>query len=645
MSTADAVGVGARGAGPASGPSTAAGGRRVVEAAIGSGRDALLRMQDSAGWWKGELETNVTMDAEDLLLRQFLGIRTDRQTAATATWVRANQREDGSWATFYGGPADLSTTAEAYLALRLAGDPVDAAHMRAAAEVVRDAGGLERSRVFTRIWLALFGLWRWADLPVLPPELLLLPRWAPLNIYDFGSWARGTVVPLTVVGHHRPVRPIPVTLDELRTGVTVPVRRDVTSWAGRFQLLDDALHRYERRPLRALRQLALDRAEQWIVARQESDGCWGGIQPPWVYSLMALHLQGYALDHPVMAAGIAGLDGFTIEDDRGRRLEACQSPVWDTCLAVQALADAGAAPDDPAMVRAGRWLVDQEVRVPGDWSVRRPRLAPGGWAFEFANVHYPDVDDTAEVVLALRRAAVDDRGSVARALDWIEGMQCADGGWGAFDVDNTRELCRQLPFCDFGELIDPPSADVTAHAVEVLVACGRTGGAVDRGVAWLLAAQEADGSWFGRWGVNHVYGTGAVVPALVAAGMAPTHPALERACAWLAAHQNADGGWGEDLRSYRDPAWRGRGASTPSQTAWALLALLACRRSGSTVEGGVRWLCDTQQADGTWDEPWFTGTGFPGDFSINYHLYRQVFPLMALGRFARGASAVGEATP
>ena len=640
-----AGGVGVRVAGPSGGPSTTAGGRRAVEVAIASGRDALLRMQDSAGWWKGELETNVTMDAEDLLLRQFLGIRTERQTAATAMWVRANQREDGSWATFYGGPADLSTTAEAYLALRLAGDPVDAAHMRAAAEVVRDAGGLERSRVFTRIWLALFGLWRWADLPVLPPELLLLPRWAPLNIYDFGSWARGTVVPLTVVGHHRPVRPIPVTLDELRTGVTVPVRRDVTSWAGRFQLLDDALHRYERRPLRALRQLALDRAEQWIVARQEADGCWGGIQPPWVYSLMALHLQGYALDHPVMAAGIAGLDGFTIEDDRGRRLEACQSPVWDTCLAVQALADAGAAADDPAMVRAGHWLVDQEVRVPGDWSVRRPRLAPGGWAFEFANVHYPDVDDTAEVVLALRRAAVDDRGSVARALDWIEGMQCVDGGWGAFDVDNTRDLCRQLPFCDFGELIDPPSADVTAHAVEVLVACGRTGVAVDRGVAWLLAAQEADGSWFGRWGVNHVYGTGAVVPALVAAGLAPTHPALVRACSWLAAHQNADGGWGEDLRSYREPAWRGRGASTPSQTAWALLALLACGRRDGPVESGVRWLCDTQQADGTWDEPWFTGTGFPGDFSINYHLYRQVFPLMALGRFARGAPVAGEAIP
>ena len=607
-----------------------------AEQALARARDALVSMQDPAGWWKGELETNVTMDAEDLLLRQFLGIRTEHQTAATATWVRANQRDDGTWATFYGGPADLSTTAEAYLALRLAGDPVDAAHMRSAAAFVRDAGGLERSRVFTRIWLALFGIWRWDDLPVLPPELMLLPSWAPLNIYDFGSWARGTVVPLTVVGHHRPVRPIPVSLDELRTGATIGATRSVTSWAGRFQLLDDLLHRYERHPVASLRRLALARAEQWIVARQEADGGWGGIQPPWVYSIMALHLQGYPLDHPVIAAALAGLDGFTIHDERGRRLEACQSPVWDTCLAVQALAEAGADPGDDAMVRAGTWLVDQEVRVPGDWSVRRPELAPGGWAFEFANVHYPDVDDTAEVVLALRHSAVDDRGSIARALDWVEGMQCRDGGWGAFDVDNTRSLCRELPFCDFGELIDPPSADVTAHAIEVLTACGRTGPAVDRGVAWLLRAQEADGSWFGRWGANHVYGTGAVVPALVAAGLPSDHRSLRRAIAWLVDHQNDDGGWGEDLRSYDDDAWRGRGASTASQTAWALLALVACGVDDDTTRGGVQWLCDTQRPDGTWDEPQFTGTGFPGDFYINYHLYRQVFPVMALGRFLRG---------
>lgn len=623
-----------------------------VSSALDRGCRALRRAQDPAGWWKGELETNVTMDAEDLLLRQFLGITSPSKLEASARWVRANQRPDGTWANFYGGPGDLSTTVEAYVALRLAGDEVDAPHMRRAAGFVRRMGGVERSRVFTRIWLALFGLWEWDDLPVLPPELMLLPSWCPLNVYDFGSWARATVVPLTIVGHHRPVRPIGFGIEELH-GAPPPRRarrdlRSMTSWAGCFESLDALLHRYERRPLRWLRSLALGRAEQWIVARQEADGGWGGIQPPWVYAIMALHLQGYSLTHPVMVAALAGLDAFTIEDERGRRLEACQSPVWDTALALQALADAGAEPGDPALVAGARWLVDQEVRVPGDWSVRRPTLLPGGWAFEFANVHYPDVDDTAEVALALRRAMVDDDGSIDRGLRWMEGMQSADGGWGAFDADNTRALCRALPFCDFGELIDPPSADVTAHAVEALATFGRRGAALERGVAWLLDAQEADGSWFGRWGANHVYGTGAVVPALVAAGLPPSHPSLVRAASWLVAHQHDDGGWGEDLRSYRDPAWRGRGASTASQTAWALMALLACGGHDEAVQRAVTWLCATQDAEGTWDEPWFTGTGFPGDFFINYHLYRQVFPVMALGRYWTGSGprpgAAAEAT-
>ncbi len=604
--------------------------------------EALLSLQDGTGWWKGELETNVTMDAEDLFVRQFLGIRTDAQTAATAKWIRANQREDGTWGNFHGGPADLSTTFEAYVALKLAGDPPDAAHMRRAAEFVRDMGGLERARVFTKLWMSLFGKWSWEDVPVLPPELVLLPPWVPLNIYDFGCWARQTVVALTVVGAYRPVRPMPVDLDELRTGLPpLPLRSPLT-WAGLFQRADRVLHRYERRPLRAVRSIALREAERWIIERQEADGGWGGIQPPWVYSMMALDLRGYAIDHPVMRAALEGLDGFTIEDERGRRLEACQSPVWDTALAVVGLADAGLSADHPAIDRAARWLAAEEITVDGDWKVRRPDLAPGGWAFEFANARYPDVDDTAEVVLALRRTRVRDDGVVDRGAAWVEGMQCADGGWAAFDVDNTRALCRELPFCDFGELIDPPSADVTAHVVEMLAALGRTGPALDRGVAWLLDAQEADGSWFGRWGANYVYGTGAVVPALVAAGLHPSHPAIRRAVGWLEAHQNDDGGWGEDLRSYDDRAWAGRGASTASQTAWALLALLAAgRRDGEAVGRGVGFLAATQCDDGTWDEPWFTGTGFPGDFYINYHLYRLVFPVCALGRYVHGGGPHG----
>jgi squalene-hopene/tetraprenyl-beta-curcumene cyclase len=604
--------------------------------ALAAAVDALWALQHPEGFWKGELETNVSMDAEDLLLRQFLGIRTDEETAAAAAWIRSQQREDGTWANFFGGPPELSTTVEAYVALRLAGDPIDAPHMARAAQFVRGAGGVEATRVFTRIWLALFGLWSWDDLPVMPPEIVLLPPFVPLNVYDFACWARQTVVSLSVVNAFRPVRDIPITLDELFSGVTVAPRPRRGSWAARFGTLDRVLHRYERRPIGPLRTLALRRAERWILHRQEGDGSWGGIQPPWVYSLMALSLLGYPNDHPVMRAGLAGLDGFIIDDDRGRRLEACQSPVWDTALAVVALADAGVEREDAGLARACRWLLDEEITVRGDWSIRRPALAPGGWAFEFANDHYPDIDDTAEVVLALDRVLSGDRGAIGRGVDWVLGMQCEDGGWAAFDVDNVQALCRELPFCDFGELIDPPSADVTAHVVEMLAMLGHATPAMERGVEWLLGAQEPDGSWFGRWGANYVYGTGAAVPALVVAGVAPEHRAVRRAVSWLEAHQNEDGGWGEDLRSYDDPAQRGRGPSTASQTAWALLALLAAGERGPATAAGVGFLVDTQRQDGTWDEPWYTGTGFPGDFYINYHLYRMVFPVSALGRYVRG---------
>jgi squalene-hopene/tetraprenyl-beta-curcumene cyclase len=326
-----------------------------------------------------------------------------------------------------------------------------------------------------------------------------------------------------------------------------------------------------------------------------------------------------------------------------RRLEACQSPVWDTALAVIALADAGVGGEDPAMVRAVDWLLREEIRVRGDWAVRRPDLLPAGWAFEFANDNYPDIDDTAEVVMALRRVARDHpepervEAAIARALAWLVGMQSADGGWGAFDADNTRTLCRELPFCDFGEVIDPPSADVTAHVVEMLAGEGLADDdPAQRGVSWLLREQEADGSWFGRWGVNHVYGTCAVLPALEAVGIRGDDPRVRRAVEWLRSVQNEDGGWGEDCRSYVDRSWIGRGESTASQTAWALIALHAGGHPrDEMVERGLGFLAATQRGDGTWDEPYYTGTGFPGDFYINYHLYRLVFPVMAMGRWLR----------
>ncbi|MET9803623.1 squalene--hopene cyclase [Streptomyces sp. NPDC006368] len=612
----------------------------------------LLGRQDAEGWWKGDLETNVTMDAEDLLLRQFLGIQDETITRATARYIRGEQRGDGTWATFHGGPGELSATVEAYVALRLAGDRPDEPHMARAAAWVREQGGVAACRVFTRIWLALFGWWKWEDLPELPPELIHLPPWFPLNIYDFGQWARQTIVPLTIVSAKRPVRPAPFSLDELHSDPRRPnpprPLAPANTWDGVFQRLDKVLHAYHRVAPRRLRGAAMNAAARWIIERQENDGCWGGIQPPAVYSLIALRLLGYDLNHPVMRAGLESLDRFAVwRDDGTRMIEACQSPVWDTCLATIALADAGLPPDHPALVKAADWMLGEQIVRPGDWSVRRPGLTPGGWAFEFHNDTYPDIDDTAEVILALRRVRHPDPerldAAVLRGARWTLGMQSANGAWAAFDADNTSSLPNRLPFCDFGEVIDPPSADVTAHVVEMLACEGKAHHPrTRRGIEWLLAEQEANGAWFGRWGVNYVYGTGSVVPALTAAGLPGSHPAIRRAVAWLESVQNDDGGWGEDLRSYREQEWAGRGASTPSQTAWALMALLAAgERESMVVERGILWLARTQAQDGSWDEPYFTGTGFPWDFSINYHLYRQVFPLTALGRYVNGEPSVG----
>lgn len=610
--------------------------------AIERARRHLLALQDAEGWWKGELESNVTIEAEDLFLRRYLGILDPDVAERTARWIRSRQRADGTWANFQGGPPELSTTTEAYAALRLAGDRPEDPYMQRAAGWVRAHGGVEATRVFTRIWLALNGWWAWDDLPAMPPEVMWLPKWSPLTIYDLACWARQTCVALTVVRSRQPVRPAPFPIDELRTYRTPPTDYSLRTWGGRFAQLDRLLRWYEQRPVGWLREAALSRAERWIVRRQERDGSWGGIQPPWVNSILALTLRGYPLEHPVISRALEGLDRFTIDDGHVRRLEACQSPVWDTALAVVALADAGVPGDAAPLVRAADWLLDQEVRVRGDWAMRRPDLGAGGWAFEFANVNYPDVDDTAKVGVALQRIDHPEPGKVdaalVRARAWIEGMQSRNGGWGAFDADNTKTLLREPMFCDFGEVIDPPSADVTARALHFLAGedALRTA-AARRGLAWLRAEQETDGSWFGRWGANHIYGLSVVVPALTAAGVAASDPALRRAAAWLEAHQNADGGWGEDLRSYDDPAWIGRGASTASQTAWALIALLETDAESPAVQRGVEYLIRAQRGDGAWDEDLYTGTGFPGAFYIRYHLYRLVFPLMALGRYAKKA--------
>jgi hypothetical protein len=396
--------------------------RDVAAVTLAKARDHLLSLQDPRGWWIGELETNVTMDAEDVLLRHFLGILTEVELAETAGWIRSQQREDGTWANFYGGPGDLSTTVEAYVALKLAGDPVDAPHMALAAGWITASGGLTATRVFTRIWLAISGLWSWDELPVIPPEVIYLPSKVPLNIYDWGCWARQTIVALAVVSSFRPSRPLPFLLDELYAAVPgrPPKAGNKDPWSLAFNGLDQVLHKVEPRLPKRARMAARRRCTDWIIARQEADGCWGGIQPPWVYSIMALHLMGYGLDGPVVKKAIDALERFTIREDGIRRLEACQSPVWDTALSMIALADAGLEPNHPALTASANWVLDEEIRQPGDWQVRRPETAPGGWAFEFDNDNYPDTDDAAEVILALRRTETDHTEAIRRGLRWLE---------------------------------------------------------------------------------------------------------------------------------------------------------------------------------------------------------------------------------
>ncbi|HXV58385.1 MAG TPA: squalene--hopene cyclase [Gaiellaceae bacterium] len=607
---------------------------RTLEAAVAR----LRSLQVPGGWWVGELESNVTMTAQHLFLLEFLRLRDEETTRRCANELLARQRPDGLWSIYWEGEPDLAATLEAYAALRLAGLDADDERLAAARRFCEERGGIGGARVFTRIWLSLFGLWSWDEIPQLPPELVLLKPWLPLSVYDFACWARQTVVPLTVVMHYRPVRPLPPerACRELDLG---PVERKATLGL----LSDRALAWYSRQRVQPGRERALAYAERWIVDRQELDGSWGGIQPPWVWSLIALACRGHGPDSPYLRRGLAGWKRFLVEDGDRLRPEACQSPVWDTGLALLALLDAGVPADDPALVRAGEWLVGEEIRQRGDWALRRPGLEPGGWAFEYDNDLYPDIDDAAVVALALDELGLGGA-AVERACRWMAGMQCGNGGWGAFDAENDAEWLYRIPFCDFGAVTDPPSADVTGHVVELLARVGGYDEAVRRGVEYLLREQEDDGSWFGRWGVNHVYGVGAVLPALAAAGLPGDHPAIRRAVAWLERCQNEDGGFGEDCRSYDHGeaglAWRGRGASTPSQTAWALLALAAAGEAGSEcARRAVGWLARTQRPDGGWDEDFFTGTGFPRDFLINYHLYREVWPVMALGRVRRALAA------
>jgi squalene-hopene/tetraprenyl-beta-curcumene cyclase len=638
--------------------------------------DWLDRDQTPEGFWVGMLESNYCMEAEWLLAMHFLGYRHPREQDLVATVLNA-QRPDGSWEAYYEAPqGDINGTVECYAALRAIGMSADAEPLVRARRWIFAHGGLRGIRVFTRYWLALIGEWPWSATPNLPPEVIANPRWFPFNLYNFASWARATLLPLAVLSARRAVRPLPPgrRLDELfpdgraRMDYRLPRRGPWLSWRRLFLFSDRVLHIYQQLGFAPFRETAINACLGWIVRHQDADGAWGGIQPPWIYSLMALNVEGYELTHPVIAKGLAALDThWSYERGGTLHIQASESPVWDTLLALLAMQDCDRE-FTPAMRRALDWVLANEVRYGGDWTKKVRDVEPSGWAFERANLHYPDIDDTAVALIVLARLPrhlIDEPGirtTIDRALAWTLAMQSSSGGWAAFDKDNDWPIITKIPFCDFGEALDPPSADVTAHVLEALGLLGfdRHHPAVARGYRFIRSEQEADGSWFGRWGVNHIYGTAAVLPALAGIGEDMTQPYVRAAADWLVAHQNADGGWGETCASYMDDSLRGRGPSTASQTAWALLALLATanRDYERAVRRGVGFLIDTQRDDGTWNEPYYTGTGFPGygfgarmdfrdqktreriaqgtelqrGFMINYNLYRHYFPLMALGR-------------
>jgi len=642
--------------------------------------DWLLTRQDQDGFWVGKLESNSCMEAEWILAMHILGVQDDPKYQGVIQAILNDQRPDGSWEIYYQAPTgDINTTVESYAALRIAGLDPNSDPLSRAREWILANGGLSATRVFTRYWLALLGEWPWEHTPALPPEIIFIPTWAPFNLYKFATWARATLLPLTLLSASRPVQAASTErrLDELfpegrdNFEYRLPRKKGIISWEAFFLLTDRLLNAYVNFPFHPLRHAARRQCREWIVEHQDADGAWGGIQPPWIYSLMALHAEGYALDHPVMAAGLHAFNlHWSYERDGGIYLQPSESPIWDTVLVLLAFLDCGMPEGtEVAAERSIRYLLREQVLVGGDWQVFVKGVEPGGWAFEFENDKYPDVDDTAVAVIVLLRlipmikdATLQNemQAAVDKAIPWLLGMQNKNGGWAAFDKDNTSKILTLIPFADFGELLDPPSVDVTAHVVEALGLYGKTMGdpVVAEACRFMREEQEQDGPWFGRWGVNYIYGTAAVLPAFEAVGENMQAEYVQRALRWIVEHQNEDGGWGESCGSYMDDQLRGRGPSTASQTGWALMALTAgaSHDFDRNISRGLEFLLTSQQTAGTWDEPYYTGTGFPGygvgqrvnlskdaerpdqgrelarGFMLNYNMYRHYFPLMAMGR-------------
>ncbi len=664
--------------------------------AIARTRDYLLSAQHEEGYWVGELEGDTILESEYILLLAFLGRGQSSEAIRAANYIRNTQLKTGGWAIYPDGPLEINASVKAYLALKITGHSPDSPEMQQAQQAIRDAGGAEQVNSFTRYYLALLGIITYDKCPAVPPELMLLPKWMPLNIYEMSAWSRTILVPLSLLWAFRPSSQLDPDHDirELFLGTpedlpqTMPATdvldelhdRHWIDWTKFFRRVDVTIKLGERLRLTPFRRWAIRKAHRWMLERfEDSDGL-GAIFPPIIWSVIAMKCLGYEDDSPEVLAALDELKQLTISEDDSDRLQPCKSPVWDTAIATIALREANVPTEHPSMEKAVSWLLSKEVRQPGDWSLSHRGIEPSGWFFEFRNRFYPDVDDTGMVLMALTRCLPDDlqlrdfllddwsphpedrdttsilggrtndpgqslaaidqlepmAAAMHRAGKWVLAMQCRDGGWGAFDADNNREIFTRVPFADHNAMIDPSTSDLTARTVEMFAGLQLSPDhpAMRRAIQFVWDSQEEDHCWYGRWGVNYIYGTWQSLVGLTAAGISPRDARIQGAANWLKSVQQECGGWGESPQSYDDPQLRGKGTPTASQTAWALMGLLAAGESRSqAVERGVEFLVQSQLPDGTWQEDSYTGTGFPKVFYLKYHLYRVYFPLMALARY------------
>ena len=621
-----------------------------IDVVIERERERFLSLQHKEGHWVFDLEADATIPSEYVFLQRFLGNPLNPQFAERlARYLRRRQSDHGGWPLFTGGAADLSATVKAYFALKLLGDSPDAPHMRKAREVVLELGGAAKVNVFTRITLALFGQIPWNTTPAMPVEIVLLPQWFFFHLSKVSYWSRTVIVPLLLLYAHRPVCRLgaeegvrelfPENPDDLRNldgYIPGKMRKNL------FIFLDRLLKRGEGLIPSALRKKAIRTAEDWTRKRMQGEGGIGAIFPAMANAVMALRVLGHPQSDPDFRRGMKAVDDLLLDRGEESLCQPCLSPIWDTCLSLSALMEAGHPADSREAQAAVAWLFDRQILAPGDWSERSPHLPPGGWAFQFENTLYPDVDDTPMVLMALLRAGAHTqeryRERLVLGVNWMLGLQSSDGGWGAFDIDNNYLYLNDIPFADHGALLDPTTSDVTARCVEILSMLGfdRSFPPLERALEFLRKEQEECGAWFGRWGVNYLYGTWSVLSALGQVGEDPESPWVRRAVDWVKSCQNLDGGWGESCDTYADPSLAGKGESSPSQTAWALLGLMAVGEvDDPAVQRGIGYLLGTQNPKGGWDETLFTGTGFPRVFYLRYHGYSQFFPLWALGVYRR----------